>query len=99
MDWPQVGFSTDNTETYVVWLRFTDGEVDTTAVVSGLEGIETGTGYGDIACSASARAGCLRGMPCAPCAQARAAPNLVFLDSDLIHVLGMRPRRKKLTSL
>ena len=51
VDWPQVGFSTDGTETYVVWLRFTDDEVDPTAVASGLEGIQTGTGYGDIACS------------------------------------------------
>jgi len=57
LDWPQVGFSTDSTETYVVWLRFTDDEVDPTAVVSGLEGIQTGTGFGDIACSVLRDAG------------------------------------------
>ncbi len=51
VDWPQVGFSPDGFETYVVWLRFTDSQVDTTAIVKGLEGIQTGTGYGDIACS------------------------------------------------
>lgn len=51
VDWPQVGFSPGGFETYVVWLRFTDAQVDPTAIVSGLEGIQTGTGFGDIACS------------------------------------------------
>ncbi len=51
VDWPEIGFSTDGTETYVAWLRFTDGEVDTSAVEATLRGIQTGTGYGDIACS------------------------------------------------
>ena len=48
VDWPQVGFSPGGYETYVVWLRFTDSEVDPTAIVHGLEGIQTGTGFGDI---------------------------------------------------
>lgn len=50
-DWPQVGFSEDGSETYVAWVRYTDAEVDPTAVPTGLEGICTGIGYGDIACS------------------------------------------------
>jgi hypothetical protein len=48
VDWPQVGFSADGSETYVAWLRFVDGEVDPTAT-EGLPGICTGTGFGDIA--------------------------------------------------
>jgi len=51
VDWPQVGFSGDGSETYVAWLRYTDAEVDPTAIPAGLEGICTGIGYGDIACS------------------------------------------------
>ena len=31
VDWPQVGFSPGGFETYVVWLRFTDAQVDPTA--------------------------------------------------------------------
>ena len=50
VDWPQVGFSADGSETYVAWLRYTDGEVDGTAD-GGLAGICTGVGFGDIACS------------------------------------------------
>ncbi len=50
VDWPQVGFSADGSETYVAWLRFTDAEVDPTAD-EGLTGICTGVGFGDIACS------------------------------------------------
>ncbi len=51
VDWPQVGFSDDGSETYVAWLRFTDAQVDPTAVPAGFEGVATGTGFGDIACS------------------------------------------------
>jgi hypothetical protein len=52
VDWPQVGFSdAAGTEVYVAWLRFRDNEVDPTAIRSGFEGISTGTGFGDIACS------------------------------------------------
>lgn len=50
VDWPQVGFSDDGSETYVCWLRYADGEVDASAN-GGLPGICTGVGYGDIACS------------------------------------------------
>lgn len=50
VDWPQIGFSDDGRETYVVWLRFVDGEVDPTAD-AGLPGIVTGIGYGDVAFS------------------------------------------------
>ena len=50
VDWPQVGFSADGSETYVAWLRFTDSELDPTAD-GGLAGICTAVGYGDIACS------------------------------------------------
>ncbi len=50
VDWPQVGFSEDGSETYVAWLRFVDGQVDPTADEQ-LTGICTGTGFGDIACS------------------------------------------------
>ena len=48
VDWPQVGFSPGGGETYVAWLRFTDGEVDPTADL-GLPGIVTGIGFGDVA--------------------------------------------------
>lgn len=62
VDWPQVGFSQDGSETYVAWLRYTDSEVDPTGIPSGLEGICTGTGYGDIACSAARGAGAWSAM-------------------------------------
>ena len=48
VDWPQIGFSDDGSETYVVWLRFVDDEIDTTADAD-LPGIVTGIGYGDVA--------------------------------------------------
>ena len=48
--WPQVGFSSDGSETYVAWLRFIDAQVDTTAHIN-LAGICTGVGYGDIMAS------------------------------------------------
>lgn len=50
VDWPQVGFSSEGSETYVAFLRFSDAEVDPTAD-TGLPGIVTGVGFGDIACS------------------------------------------------
>ncbi len=50
VDWPQVGFSEDGSETYIAWLRFVDGEVDPTADMQ-LTGICTGVGFGDIAAS------------------------------------------------
>ncbi len=50
VDWPQVGFSADGSETYVVWVRFVDSEVDPTAD-AGLPGIVTGIGFGDVAAS------------------------------------------------
>ena len=50
VDWPQVGFSSDGSEVYVAFLRFTDAEVDPTADMQ-LPGIVTGVGYGDIACA------------------------------------------------
>ncbi len=50
VDWPQVGFSSDGSSTYVVWLRFVDAEIDPTAN-AGLPGVCTGIGYGDIACN------------------------------------------------
>jgi hypothetical protein len=50
VDWPQVGFSTDGSETYVAFLTFSDAHVDPTAD-AGLPGIVTGIGFGDIACS------------------------------------------------
>jgi hypothetical protein len=57
VDWPQVGFSSDGLETYVVWLRYSDSEIDTTPGADmGLTNIVTGLGYGDIAASAT-RAG------------------------------------------
>ena len=55
VDWPQVGFSPDGSETYVAFLRFTDGQVDATAD-AGLPGIVTGIGFGDVFC-AVARSG------------------------------------------
>lgn len=56
VDWPQVGFSEDGSETYVAWLRFTDSQVDPTADMQ-LTGIVTGVGFGDIACSVALGAG------------------------------------------
>ncbi len=50
-DWPQVGFSADGTETYVVWVRCVDAEVDPTAN-AGIPGV-TGLGFGDIESSVS----------------------------------------------
>jgi hypothetical protein len=50
VDWPQVGFSSDGSEIYVAWLRFSDAEVDPTANM-GLPGVVTGVGFGDIAAS------------------------------------------------
>jgi len=47
VDWPQVGFSTDGSETYVAFLRFDDGHVDPTAN-AGLPGVVTGVGFGDV---------------------------------------------------
>ncbi len=56
VDWPQVGFSVDGSETYIAWLRFTDAQIDPTAD-AGLPGIITGCGYGDIAASVSFNGG------------------------------------------
>jgi hypothetical protein len=50
VDWPQVGFSEDGSETYVAFLRFNDSQVDHTAN-AGLPGVVTGIGYGDVFCS------------------------------------------------
>ncbi len=50
VDWPQVGFSADGSETYVAFLTFSSANVDPTADM-GLPGIVTGVGYGDIAVS------------------------------------------------
>ena len=50
-DWPQVGFSTGGGETYVVWVRCVDAEVDPTAN-AGIPGA-TGLGFGDIEASVS----------------------------------------------
>jgi len=47
-DWPQVGFSEDGSETYVVWLRASDSEIDPTADMQ-LPGIVTGVAFMDIA--------------------------------------------------
>jgi len=49
VDWPQVGFSPDGSETYIAFLRFTDSQVDPTAD-EGLPGVVTGVGFGDIFC-------------------------------------------------
>lgn len=54
-DWPQVGFSADGDETYVVWVRCVDTEVDPTAN-AGIPGA-TGLGFGDIEGSVSSSAG------------------------------------------
>ncbi len=50
VDWPQVGFSPDGSETYVTWLRASDAEIDATADM-GLPGIVTGVAFLDIAAS------------------------------------------------
>jgi hypothetical protein len=50
VDWPQVGFSPDGSETYVAFLGYRDSQVDPTAD-AGLPGIVTGIGFGDIFCS------------------------------------------------
>ena len=50
VDWPQVGFSSDGSETYVAFLRFTDSQVDPTAN-AGLPGTVTGIGFGDVFCA------------------------------------------------
>jgi hypothetical protein len=50
VDWPQVGFSEDGSETYVVWLRAKDGEVDPTADMQ-LPGIVSGVAFMDVAAS------------------------------------------------
>jgi len=54
-DWPQVGFSADGTEAYVVWVRCVDAEVDPTAN-AGIPG-STGLGFGDIEVSVSRNGG------------------------------------------
>jgi hypothetical protein len=56
VDWPQVGFSANGSETYVVWLRASDAEVDPTADMQ-LPGIVTGVAFMDIAASVRAGAG------------------------------------------
>lgn len=50
VDWPQVGFSPDGSETYVVWTRFTDSQIDPTADAN-QPGFVTGVGFGDIMAS------------------------------------------------
>jgi hypothetical protein len=50
VDWPQVGFSADGSETYVTWTRASDAEIDPTADM-GLSGIVTGVAFLDIAAS------------------------------------------------
>ena len=54
-DWPQVGFSADGSEAYVVWVRCVDAEVDPTAN-AGIPG-STGLGFGDIEVSVSRHGG------------------------------------------
>ena len=54
-DWPQVGFSPGGHETYVVWVRCVDAEVDPTAN-AGIPGA-TGIGFGDIEVSVSNQGG------------------------------------------
>ncbi len=54
-DWPQVGFSADGSETYVVWVRCVDSQVDPTAN-GGIPG-STGLGFGDIEVSVSSAGG------------------------------------------
>ena len=56
VDWPQVGFSADGSETYVAFLGFRDSQVDATAD-AGLPGIVTGVGFGDVLCSVSTGGG------------------------------------------
>jgi hypothetical protein len=56
VDWPQVGFSPDGSETYVTWLRASDAEIDPTADM-GLPGIVTGVAFMDIAASVRVGAG------------------------------------------
>ena len=56
VDWPQVGFAEDGSETYVVWLRASDAEVDPTADMQ-LPGIVTGVAFMDIAASVRVGAG------------------------------------------
>jgi len=50
VDWPQVGFSSDGSETIVGWLRFVDAEIDTSAH-AGAPQFFSGVGFGDVACS------------------------------------------------
>jgi hypothetical protein len=50
VDWPQVGFSSDGSETIVGWLRFVDAEIDTSAH-AGAPDFFSGVGFGDVACS------------------------------------------------
>ena len=50
VDWPQVGFSPDGSETYVVWTRFTDAQIDPTAQRNAPD-FYTGVGFGDIIAS------------------------------------------------
>src|SRR5262249_43059216 len=52
VDWPQVGFSSDGSETYVAFLRFDDAHVDPTAN-AGLPGVVTGSGFGAVYLSLS----------------------------------------------
>lgn len=47
VDWPQVGFSADGQETYVVWQGYRDTQVDPTAD-AGLPGVVSGVGFGDL---------------------------------------------------
>ena len=50
VDWPQIGFSPDGSESYIAFLRFSDAQVDPTANM-GLPGVVTGIGFGEIVCS------------------------------------------------
>lgn len=56
VDWPQVGFSEDGSETYVGFVQFRDDQVDPTADM-GLPGIVTGVGFGDVAIATRRGAG------------------------------------------
>jgi hypothetical protein len=49
VDWPQVGFSDDGSETYIAFVGFKDSQVDPTAD-EGLPGVVTGVGFGDLYC-------------------------------------------------
>ena len=51
VDWPQVGFSPEGSETYVVWNRFVDAQVDLTAHPADAPDLFSGVGYGDIMAS------------------------------------------------